>query len=115
MDYKKVILRFRAANRDIFEAILSGRKKIETRAASSKFKNIKAGDTVILVCGKERTEKKVIKAERFRSIGEILNKYKPEEINPKIHTAKEACEMWNSFPGYKEKIKKSGLIAITLK
>ena len=111
---KKVILRFRAVNRDIFEAIVSGKKKIETRAASAKYKDIKAKDIVVLACGKKRIEKRVKKTEHFSSVAAILQKYKPETINPKTHTIKEATEMWHSFPGYKEKIKKFGLIAITL-
>lgn len=109
-----MILRFRAVNKDIFEAIADGKKKIETRAATAKYKDIKAKDVVILVCGKKRMKKKVEKTEHFRSVAAILKKYKPETINPKTHTAKEAADMWYSFPGYKEKIKKFGLIAITL-
>lgn len=110
-----MILRFRTVNKDIFEAIASGRKKIETRAASSKYRNIKANDVVTLVCGSKRMNKTVKKAEHFSSIGAILKKYKPEAINPKTRTEKEAKDMWHSFPGYKEKIKEFGLIAITLK
>jgi ASC-1-like (ASCH) protein len=115
MENKKIILRFRAINHDIFEAIVNGKKKIETRAATEKFRNIKAGDTVILVCGKERAEKKVIKVEIFKSIAEILKKYRPEDFNPKIHAAQEARDMWHSFPGYKEKILKYGLVVMRLK
>ena len=36
---KKHTLRFRAVNRDIFDAIRNGKKKIETRAGSPKFFN----------------------------------------------------------------------------
>lgn len=111
---KKIVIRFRAVNKDIFEAIMSGKKKIETRAATSKYGNIKSKDMVVLVCGSKKIEKKVKKTEHFSSIGAILKKYKPETINPKTHTAKEARDMWNSFPGYEEKIKEFGLIAITL-
>lgn len=111
---KKAVLKFRAVNRDIFEAIVGGKKKIETRAATAKYRDLKAKDIVVLACGKKRIEKKVRKIEHFSSIAAILKKYKPEIINPKTHTLKEARDMWYSFPGYKEKIKKFGLIAITL-
>ncbi|OGF87223.1 hypothetical protein A3B19_03230 [Candidatus Giovannonibacteria bacterium RIFCSPLOWO2_01_FULL_46_32] len=53
---KKIILRFRAINQDIFLAIKNGRKKIETRAASKRFRSIKSGDKLILICGKEKIE-----------------------------------------------------------
>ncbi|TSC60415.1 MAG: hypothetical protein LiPW15_293 [Parcubacteria group bacterium LiPW_15] len=111
---KRIILRIRAADNDIFEAMVSGKKKIETRAATARYKDIKAKDVVILVCGKKRIAKTVKKAEHFPSVAAILKKYKPETINPKTHTAKEATDMWYGFPGYKEKIKKFGLIVITL-
>lgn len=114
MGNKKIILRFRTVNSDIFEAIARGRKKIETRAATKKYRVIKTGDVVVLVCGKKRIEKKVKKVELFKSITAILKKYKPTTINPQIHTIQEARAMWYSFPGYKEKIAKYGLVAILL-
>ncbi len=70
---------------------------------------------MVLSCGKSKITKDVIKVQKFKSIGALLKKHKPEAINPNIHTEKEAREMWYSFPGYKEKIKKYGLIAITMK
>jgi len=111
---KKTILRFRAINRDVFDAIKIGKKKIETRAAIERYRNIKAGDIARLVCGKDVFEMKIKKATIFKSIAAILKKYKPETINPKTHTAQEARDMWYSFPGYKEKIRKYGLIALEL-
>jgi len=67
-----------------------------------------------LVCGKDVFEMKIKKATIFKSIAAILKKYKPETINPKTHTAQEARDMWYSFPGYKEKIRKYGLVALEL-
>jgi len=108
------VLRFRTGNKDIFEAIRSGKKKVETRAATERYRNIKAGDTAKLICGKDVFEMKVKKVAIFKSIVAILKKYKPEIINPETHTAKEARDMWHSFPGYKDKIRKYGLIALEL-
>lgn len=114
MENRKIILKFRAANLDIFDAIVSGKKKIETRAGTERYRQIKIGDTVVLKCGVKTAEKKVSKVELFSSITAILKKYKPETINPNTHNAKEARDTWNSFPGYREKIKKYGLIAMSL-
>lgn len=55
----KYTLRFRAANKDIFLDIKSGKKTVETRAATVKYQDIKDGDLIILVCGKDRFEKTV--------------------------------------------------------
>lgn len=102
-------------NRDIFEAIRKGNKKIETRAATKRYRAIKDGDIIIFVCGDKKFKKRVKKVELFKSIDAILKKYKPETINPKNRTAADARKMWYSFPGYKEKIRKYSLVAVHLK
>lgn len=115
MGRKNIVLKFRAINREIFEAVKTGKKKVETRAATDKYRAIKAGDTVVLVCGKNKFEKEVKKVKIFKTITSLLKVYKPQQINPGIKTLKETREMYYSFPGYKEKIKKYGLAAFELK
>lgn len=109
------ILKFRTVDRDVFKAIIDGKKKIETRAATPKYREVKAGDILTLACGRDKADMKVMSVEIFRTIGALLKKYKPSEINPKTETAKEARAMWHSFPGYDEKIKKFGLVAWKLR
>ena len=116
MGKNKVIqLKFRTINHNIFEAIKKGEKKIETRAATEKYWSLKKGDRVVLICGRQKIMKKVSKVEVFKTISAILKKYSPQEINPYTKTTKEARAMWHSFPGYKEKIKKNGLLVMHLK
>lgn len=112
---KKHTLKFRAVNWDIFEAIRSGRKKVETRAATVKYQNIKADDRIVLSCDGDKFEKIVKSAKVYKSIGSLLKKYKPSQIVPGVKTAKKLEAIYFSFLGYKEKIKKSGLIALELK
>ena len=112
---KKILLRFRVVDRDIFEAIRRGQKKVETRAITIRYQGIQVGDEVTLVCGNKKIKRLVYKTEMFKSIDALLKKHKPQSINPKIKTSQEAREMWYSFPGYKDKIKKHGLVAIHLK
>lgn len=107
-------IKFRTENRDIFEAIRTGAKKVETRAATEKFRDIKREDIVALVCEDDMFTKTVKHAEIFKTIGALLKKYSPQEINPACTTEKELREMYHSFPDYKEKIKKHGLIALEL-
>lgn len=90
-------------------------KKVETRAASVKYRNINVGDNVILVCGKNKFEKRIDKVKIFKTINALLLEYKANEINPKTKSKQELQETYDSFPGYKEKIKKYGLIALELK
>ena len=107
-------LRFRETNSDIFEAVRDGKKKVETRAATPKFTDIKIGDNIELICGKDKFVKSVKKVEIFKTVSELLKKNKVEEINPEIKSEKELEEMYLSFPDYEEKIKKYGLIAFEL-
>jgi ASC-1-like (ASCH) protein len=108
-------LRFRTINRNIFLDIKSGKKSVETRAASERYKNVKAGDAIVLVCGKERFEKKVKKAKIFKSIKALLKIYPVKKIMPDFSTEKEMRGAYYSYPGYKEKIQKYGIIALELK
>ena len=107
-------LRFRAENRDIFEAIKDGRKTVETRAASPKFSDIKAGDIIVLKCGRERIEKLVKKATIFKNVESLIKKYKISQIHPGVNSFAELGKKLVSFPGYREKIKKYGLIALEI-
>lgn len=111
----KHTLKFRAINRDIFLDIKSGKKSVETRAASERYKDIKAGDIMVFVCGKERFEKKVKKARIFKSIKALLKTYPIKKIMPQLSTGKEMRDAWYSYPDYKQKIQKHGLIALELK
>lgn len=107
-------IRFREVNRDTFEAICAGKKKIETRAGTERYRDVVMGDIVTLVCGKDKFEKKVKSTEHFKTIGALLKKYEPHDINPKAKTEKELRAMYTSFPNYSEKIKKYGIVAWTL-
>ncbi len=109
------LLRFRAVNKDTFEALKSGSKKVETRAGTVKNTKIKVGDTLKFVCGKNSFEKDVAKVEHFKNIKALLKTYKPKDINPNLRTEGETIDMYYSYPNYREKIKKYGLVAFRLK
>lgn len=109
-----MVLKFRKVNKDVFTSIRDGVKKVETRAATEKYRDIKAGDIITLSCGKEKFEKTVVKVTIFPSIKSMLRVYEVQDINPFISAEKDLEEMYFSFPGYKSKIKEFGLIALEL-
>lgn len=111
---KKHRLVFAKKNEDTFHAIKTGKKKIETRAATDKYIIVKRGDILKFACGKSSFEKKVRKIEHFSSLDSLFKKYKPSQINPKFKTKKEAVRKYHSFPNYKQKIKHFGIMAFTL-
>lgn len=107
-----MLLVFNKNNKDIFDMLRDGKKSVETRAATSKYTKIKEGDSITFSCDGERFEKVIAKVYRFDSIDSLFAVYKPTDINPKLHTREDIQEMYHSFPGYREKIEKEGIIAI---
>ena len=110
-----VLLNIRVIDRNIFDTIKTGKKTIETRAATSKFKNIKVGDILVFKCGNDNLEKSVKEKFYFKSIDEILNKLSLKEIMPNIDSKEDAKKLWYGFPNYKDKIKKHGIVAFRMK
>src|SRR3989338_2680824 len=115
MEMAKHTIKFRATNKDIFLDIKYGKKTVETRAATERYQDIKAGDIIVLVCGEERFKKKVKKARIFKSIKALLKIYPLKKIMPGMTTEKEWREELYTYPNYKEKIQKHGIIALELK
>ncbi len=60
-------LRFRTVNRDIWQSIKDGRKKVETRAATVRYKSIKAGDKIEFLCGKQKFAKIARKVKVYKN------------------------------------------------
>ena len=111
---KSHTLPFAKENLNTWELIKSGKKSLETRAGGPKYIDIKAGDTIVFSCLGKKFSKKVIKVINFKTVSAMLKKYKPNEINPTITTAKELQSSYDSFPGYKERLKEFGILAFVL-
>ena len=105
----------RSVDRYIFDAVLSGRKKVETRASGPKYQNIKKGDIIEFRCGKDKFQKTVGQLRKFKTIARLLKKYSLKNIAPWLSSVKELEKLVMGFPGYPERIKKHGLIAFELK
>lgn len=111
---KKWILRFRSIDKDNFLEIKNGLKAVETRAATPKYREVKAGDTLVIICGKERPEKKVKRVLTFTSIGSMAKRIPDKRIMPSVGSLRELRQIYHSYPGYREKLKKYGVIAFDI-
>jgi len=111
MENKIHKLKIRAIDGAVFAAIKNGVKKIETRAAIASYRKIKKGDTIIFVCGGKSIEKEISGAVLYKSIGALFRQYKVKDVFPGLTTINEARKVYYSFPDYREKLKKYGLIA----
>lgn len=98
-----------------FDEVKAGLKKVETRAGTDKYRKIQEGDTLTFVCGKHKLIKKAKKVIIFKSIPSMLRKYKRTDIMPSTKSLAELEKAYYSYPGYREKIKKFGIVAIELK
>lgn len=112
---KRHTLRFNLEHRETFDLVRNRKKKVETRAATVRYRNIKAGDRVTFVCGKDRFSRTVAKAIHFRTIPKLFSAYSVKDVNPTLSTKAQLISRWHSFPNYKEKIAKYGLMAIEFK
>lgn len=111
---KKITLKIRQQDKNIFDWIAGGEKTTETRAATEKYKDISKGDTLIFACGLDHLEKTVIEASWFRDIAALAQKCDIKKINPVADNVDDLVKMYNNFPGYREKIAKYGIIAFFL-
>jgi len=101
-------------DKEIFDFLKNNKKKIETRAATVRNSYAKTGDIALFICDKKRLKKKIAKVTHYKTIDALLRKYRPSLINPSVSKVAELKEMYYSFPGYKEKIKKFGILALEL-
>ena len=112
---KKWVIRFRVKDGRNFDEIASGTKAIETRAATAKYKKVRVGDTLVIVCGKHRLDKKVKKVEHFKSIDAMIKKIPFRKVMPSVASVTEMKKVYASYSGYKEKLDKLGIVAWALK
>lgn len=111
------VLRIRAVDSWVYFAIKREQKTVETRAPGTAKKNygaIEKNDVLFFICGKFRLKKKVKKVQKFKSIKAMLDKIPKKKIWPNLKnpTLKEIENIYYGYPGYRERIKKNGIIAI---
>jgi len=109
---KVITLRFRAEDKADFNLIKKRVKTVETRAATERYKNIKVGDLLRIVCGREAIVRRVKRTGYFKSIASMLHAIPGRKINPKFTSIAAAENMYYGYSGYREKIKKFGLVAL---
>lgn len=107
-------LPFAKDNLNTWKLIKNGKKKIETRAGGPKYIGIQAGDTLVFSCLGKKFKKQVKKVSHFKTLAALTKAYKVTDINPTIKTVKELQAMYDSFSGYKERLREFGILAFEL-
>lgn len=111
----------------VYYELIEGGKTIETRAPDSENKEkdygmISKGDILIfhpVDSFFKRIDNEEIKffagdVRKYNSIEEMLQYENLQKILPDVKSREDAIKVYNSFPGYKERIKKYGIVAIDL-
>lgn len=109
--------------------IVSGQKRYEGRAPDGRklekdYRQIKAGDALEFYLVDENYKRVgnesvhirwVEKSITFKNVEEACKEIDLEQFNPGVNTIKENVALYNSFPGYSERIKEYGFTRIKLK
>lgn len=102
---------FRASDQAEFETIVDGRKTVESRAATPRYRKVEAGDTLAINCGKDTITKVVKRVEIYPGIDELVAAVGLSNVMPLVKNVKQAKQEWYSYPGYRDKIAQHGLVA----
>lgn len=101
---KTYILPIRETDKEIYDLIKNGKKKVETRGGGPRYANISDRDVVKIKCGKDSFLRRVKNVKKFKSVDEMLKIYDVLDIDPRISTAEELKKLYRSFPGQEERL-----------
>jgi len=99
-----------------FDFIKSGKKTIEGRINSDKFKDLKIGDKLIFTTD-HTSEQLICVVKDFKTYPDFHSMLESEGIQnclPGITDLQEAVNIYENLPGYKEKVKQFGALAIRI-
>lgn len=105
--------------KEYFDAIKSGRKTVEGRVNSPKYKNLICGAKIGFVCNK--TEEKIIciieALNVYSSFSQMLKAEGVSNMLPSLgqEELNKAVSIYEGFPGYKEEANVFGALAIKIK
>lgn len=111
---------------DIFDAVKSGEKTIETRpinlAVKQNYSQVKVGDVLVMISldTKERIEKRVTFVHIYKSVTELAKKEPVGKILPGVKISEELVDVFEEFKkkwgkSYANKLEKYGIVAIGFK
>lgn len=99
-----------------FELVKSGKKTVEGRVDTHKFKTLVPGETVIFIKnGAEERLVCIVKAiNRYKDFRSMLLAEGLEKMLPGNATLNQGIHIYENLPHYKDKVRLYGAIAITI-
>lgn len=101
--------------REYIDAISSGKKTFEGRVATPHFKNYVPGKIIKWESRQNAVTTEIVSRHEFGSFGEMLNKLGHEKFVPEVRNLEEAKRLYDNIPGYAEKVRRFGALALELK
>ncbi|HVN26164.1 MAG TPA: hypothetical protein VMT99_00730 [Candidatus Paceibacterota bacterium] len=111
---KEWTLRLRAEDRGMFIDIRDGLKTVETRAATPRYRAIRKGDVLVFTCGRGRLRRKIARVRVFRTVGALAKAVPVRRVMPAVRSLGEMRTIYRGYPGYREKIRRYGIIAFDM-
>ena len=111
---KNWTLKFRAVDKDNFDEVENGTKRIETRAGTIKYQSIQVGDTLTFVCGESQCIKKIIQKFHWSSIDAMVKEIDFKKIMPLVKSVEEMKKVYAGYPDYEQKIREFGLFGFEI-
>ena len=97
-----------------FQSILNESKTVEGRINKGKFQKINKGDLVSFCSGDNRLSARIVEKKIYKSFENMINQEGISSLLPDVSSVEQGIEIYNSFPGYQEEVKKYGCVAFRL-
>jgi ASC-1-like (ASCH) protein len=97
--------------RRYFDLVAAGRKTIEVRVQYANLRNLKAGDHIRFMCGREEALTRVKRVARYASFEEMLDCEGAERVNPDSHRDQQLANIRRIYGPEKEAL---GVLAIEI-
>jgi len=96
-------------------SIMKGKKTVEGRINSSIFRRLSLGDTVTFFSRKSEVTVVINRVRRYSSFREMAEYEGVSALVPVITSVNDAVNLYRSFPRYREREGKFGVVALQLK
>lgn len=97
-----------------FDFIANGKKTVEGRIYSHPFTKATKGDVVTFINQSQKVTCKITEIVKYKSFKDMLDKEGVRNCLPDISTVDEGVKIYHSIPGYEDKAKKFGVIAVRI-
>ena len=98
-----------------FKAIVDGRKTVEGRLQKSKYRVLKAGDTVKFISDNDYVFAVIVSMQTFPDFETMLQCFGIQKCLPGVASLNEAVSIYHDFSNYRDLEKELGVVGIEIK